>query len=129
MKTIFTEIIQKKIPSHIIYEDDLFISILDKYPVVLGHSLIIIKKVIDNILEIEDDKYIKFQLLAKKISIALTKTFFCKRIAMSVIGLDVPHAHIHLLPINTIDDFNFSKKIEINNHRLKIIANSIINFL
>ena len=108
MNSIFTKIIKREIPAFIIHEDDLFIAFLDINPIQKGHTLIVPKIEIDYFFDIEDDLLSKMLLFTKKIAKAIKKTIECKKISMSVIGLEVPHAHIHLIPINKMSDANFS---------------------
>lgn len=108
MNSIFTKIIKREIPAFIIHDDDLFIAFLDINPIQKGHTLIVPKTEIDYFFDIEDDLLSKMLLFTKKIAKAIKKTIECKKISMSVIGLEVPHAHIHLIPINKMSDANFS---------------------
>ena len=108
MNSIFTKIIKREIPAFIIHEDDLFIAFLDINPIQKGHTLIVPKTEIDYFFDIEDNLLSKMLLFTKKIAKAIKKTIECKKISMSVIGLEVPHAHIHLIPINKMSDANFS---------------------
>lgn len=108
MNSIFTKIIKREIPAFIIHEDDLFIAFLDINPIQKGHTLIVPKTEIDYFFDIEDDLLSKMLIFTKKIAKAIKKTIECKKISMSVIGLEVPHAHIHLIPINKMSDANFS---------------------
>ena len=108
MNSIFTKIIKREIPAFIIHEDDLFIAFLDINPIQKGHTLIVPKTEIDYFFDIEDDLLSQMLLFTKKIAKAIKKTIECKKISMSVIGLEVPHAHIHLIPINKMSDANFS---------------------
>ena len=109
MPTIFTKIINREIPGHIIAENDRFIAFLDIMPLVLGHVLVVPKKEIDYIFDIEDDALAAINVFAKKVAHAIKKAVPCKRIGVAVIGLEVPHAHIHLIPMNTVGDLNFSR--------------------
>jgi len=106
-ETIFTKIVRGEIPCYKITETENCLAFLDINPRVIGHTLVIPKIQIDNIFDVEEPIYSELFDLAKKVSKALKKSFDCKRIGMSVIGLEVPHAHIHLLPINRIIDMNF----------------------
>ena len=108
MNSIFTKIIKREIPAFIIHEDDLFIAFLDINPIQKGHTLIVPKTEIDYFFDIEDDLLSKMLIFTKKIAKAIKKTIECKKISMSVIGLEIPHAHIHLIPINKMSDANFS---------------------
>lgn len=106
--TIFTKIIKGEIPAHKIVEDDRFLAFLDVYPLQKGHTLVIPKKQINYIFDLEDTLLADLHVFAKKIAQAVKKATGCNRIGMAVIGLEVPHAHVHLIPINRMDDMNFS---------------------
>lgn len=109
MASIFTKIINREIPGYIVAEDDRFIAIHDISPLVMGHVLVIPKIEIDYIFDLDDDVLTDLTLFAKKISKAIKATVPCKRIGIAVIGLEVPHVHIHLVPMNTMGDINFTK--------------------
>ena len=111
MKSIFSKIINKEIPCHLVAEDIDNIAFMDINPIAIGHVLIVPKKEIDSIFELDNNTYHTLWDFAKKVSFALKKTIPCNRIGVSVIGLEVPHAHIHLVPINKISDMDFQKKI------------------
>jgi len=104
MASIFTKIVNGEIPCYKIAEDDNFLAFLDVNPNAKGHTLCIPKQEINKIFDIEDDLYLGLMAFAKKIAIALEKTVPCKRIGMAVIGLEVPHAHVHLIPLNEMDE-------------------------
>ena len=126
MSSIFLKIIDRKLPAHIILEDSNFIAFLDINPLALGHTLVVPKKQIDYFFDIDDKSLSDIILFSKKISKALIKVTKCNRVGMSVIGLEVPHAHIHLIPINKIDDMNFEKKrVSINSSELVSICKKI----
>lgn len=126
MKSIFSKIIDKEIDSHIIIEDKNNMAILDINPLAKGHTLVIPKKEIDYIFNLPKEDFINLHLFSKKVSYALKKVIKCKRIGIAVIGLEVPHAHIHLIPINNVQDMNFNKpKIKIEYNEMKDIANRI----
>ena len=110
MATIFTKIISGEIPSYKIAEDENFLAFLDISPLAIGHTLVIPKKEINYIFNIEDELYIGLHLFSKKIARAIEKAIPCKRIGIAVIGLEVPHAHIHLIPLQTVQDINFSRE-------------------
>lgn len=110
MSSIFSKIITGEIPSYKIAEDDHFLAFLDINPLVMGHVLVIPKKEIDYIFDIEDDLYADFALFAKKVAAGLKKAFPCKKVGVAVIGLEVSHAHIHLIPMNKVSDMNFAKE-------------------
>lgn len=109
MASIFTKIIQKEIPGHIVAEDERHIAILDINPLVMGHVLVIPKQEVNYIFDLSDQALADLHLFAKKVSQALKKSVPCLRIGMAVIGLEVPHTHIHLVPLNSMDDINFSR--------------------
>lgn len=110
MPSIFTRIINGEIPSYKIAENDKFFAFLDVFPLVHGHVLVVPKKEIDYIFDMDNEDLSDMMLFAKQIAKALKQAVPCKRIGMSVIGLEVPHAHIHLVPMNTADDLNFTKQ-------------------
>ncbi len=108
MSTIFTKIINGEIPCHKIAETDEFIAFLDINPLVMGHTLVIPKAEIDYIFDLEDNVLTGLNLFAKRVAKAVEKSVECKRIGVAVIGLEVPHTHVHLVPLNAIGDLNFS---------------------
>jgi histidine triad (HIT) family protein len=110
MSTIFKRIINNEIPSFIIEEDEFHLAFLDVNPLKEGHTLVIPKKEIDYIFDIEDQDLERLVLFAKKVAIKIKSKIPCTKIGMSVIGLEVPHAHIHLIPMNSISDMNFSNQ-------------------
>jgi histidine triad (HIT) family protein len=126
MSTIFSKIIKNEIPSFKILEDKKHLAFLDAFPLKKGHILVIPKKEIDYIFDIESNEYLELWLFAKKISIAMKKVLKCKRIAIAVIGLEVPHAHIHLIPINSVEEINFSlPKLNLSNNQMNDISELI----
>ena len=126
MASIFTKIINKELPGYIIDENQDFIAFLDINPLTMGHSLIVPKKEIDHFFNL-DDKILKDILIfSKRISKALKKTVECDRIGISVIGLEVPHAHLHLIPINQEGDMNFTnEKIILSENEFKNLLSRI----
>ncbi len=108
--TIFSKIIKGEIPSYKIAEDEKFLAFLDINPLAEGHTLVIPKQEIDNFFDLTDDYLEAFLLFAKPVAKAIEKAFDCNRCGISVIGLEVPHAHMHLIPINNADDLNFTRK-------------------
>jgi histidine triad (HIT) family protein len=110
MATLFTRIIKKEIPAHIVAEDDNFLAFLDINPLKEGHTLVIPKKEVDYIFDLDDDVLSGIMIFAKKVAEAIEKVVVCERIGVAVIGLEVPHAHIHLIPINSVGDINFQKE-------------------
>ncbi|MDH5367037.1 MAG: HIT family protein [Cyclobacteriaceae bacterium] len=126
MATIFTKIINREISGHIVAEDENFIAFLDINPLVAGHTLVIPKREVDYIFDLDDDTLINLNLFAKKVSIAIKSAVPCLRIGVAIIGLEVPHAHIHLVPLNSMDDINFSRpKLNPTQQELKEIAEKI----
>ena len=126
MSTIFTKIIEGEIPSYKVAENDQFLAFLDIQPIVKGHVLVIPKQPIDYIFNIEDQQLGEFMSFAKSVAKKMDMVFDCKRIGMTVIGLEVPHAHIHLMPINGIADMDFGKaKLKFSSEEMEEIAKSI----
>jgi len=126
MSTIFSKIIKNEILSFKILEDNKHLAFLDAFPLKKGHTLVIPKKEIDYIFDIESDEYLELWLFAKKISIAMKKVLKCKRIAIAVIGLEVPHAHIHLIPMDSVEEINFSlPKLNLSNNQMNNISELI----
>ena len=122
MSSIFSKIVNGEIPCYKIAEDDNFLAFLDVNPNAEGHTLCIPKKEIDKIFDIEEELYIGLMQFSKKVAIALEKTVPCKRIGMSVIGLEVPHAHVHLIPLNEMDDIRFQKKVTLSKEEFTKLA-------
>ena len=128
MSSIFTKIINRDLPAYIVAEDNHNIAFLDIYPLVKGHVLVVPKDEVDDLFDIGIEKYLSLWKFAKKISEAMNKVITCKRIGIAVVGFDVPHAHIHLIPMSTIQDMNFdNKKIILSQLEFEHIALSIKN--
>ena len=126
MSSIFSKIVNGDIPCYKVAEDDKFLAFLDVNPLVKGHVLVIPKEEVDYIFDLEDDLLAGLNLFAKKVAIKMKKVLPCERIGVTVIGLEVPHAHIHLIPINSIADMDFSKpKQKFDSSELENIAKSI----
>jgi histidine triad (HIT) family protein len=125
MSSIFTKIINGEIPCYKIAEDDNFLAFLDVNPNAKGHTLCVPKQEIDKIFDIEDDLYLGLMQFSKKIAIALEKTVPCKRIGMAVIGLEVPHAHVHLIPLNEMGEMTFKHKVSLTKEEFEALAESI----
>ena len=118
MKSIFKRIIDREIPSYIIAEDENHLAFLDVNPLKEGHTLVIPKKEVDYIFDMNDDDLSNFIVFAKKVSKQIKNNIPCTKVGMTVVGLEVPHAHIHLIPIDSIEDMNFSRpKIKIDSNR------------
>jgi histidine triad (HIT) family protein len=109
MPSIFTRIINREIPAYILAEDERYIAFLDINPLVVGHALIVPKKEVDFIFDLDDDTLAGLHVFAKKVAQAIRKAIPCKRVGVAVIGLEVPHTHIHLVPMNTMGDLNFTR--------------------
>ena len=115
MASIFTKIINREIPAYIVAEDDHFIAFLDVFPVAHGHVLVVPKQEVDYLFDLDDDTYTNLMHFAKKVSKGLEKAFPCERIGVAVIGLEVPHCHVHLVPLQSMEDLNFTKpKLELS---------------
>lgn len=126
MATIFTRIINREIPAHIVAEDDNFIAFLDIMPLAKGHVLVVPKKEVDYIFDLDDTTLTGLHLFAKKVAKAIDKTIKCTRVGVAVIGLEVPHVHVHLVPLRTMDDINFSRpKLKLSQEELAAIAATI----
>jgi histidine triad (HIT) family protein len=126
MASIFTKIINEEIPCHKIAENEKFLAFLDVSPLVEGHTLVIPKLEVDYIFDLEDDMLQEMITFSKEVAIKIKSAIPCNRIGLAVIGLEVPHAHIHLIPINKMDDMNFANpKLELNQDQLAQIAAKI----
>ena len=113
MATIFTKIVKGEIPAYKVAEDENYLAFLDIFPVAKGHVLVIPKKEVDYLFDLDDKTYAGLQLFAKKVAAGIKKAFPCEKVGVLVLGLDVPHAHIHLVPMqNEADLLNFSKKMK-----------------
>ena len=129
MASIFTKIISGEIPSFKIYEDDNYLAFLDINPNALGHTLCIPKKEINEIFDLDDETLSGLMIFSKKVAHAIKKAVVCKRVGISVIGLEVPHVHVHLIPINTMDDMSFDSKIQLTNDQFVEIMNKIKSYI
>ncbi len=128
MSTIFSRIIAGEIPCYKIAENETCFAFLDINPLTKGHVLVVPKKEVDYLFDLDDAVYIDLQSFSKKIAIAIKKVIPCNRVGVCVIGLEVPHAHIHLIPFNTISEMNFSNpKLSLSQEEFNAIANSIAN--
>ncbi len=125
--TIFSKIIAGEIPCYKIKEDEHFIAFLDVFPLVRGHVLVVPKIEVDKLFELPENYLSQILLFAKPIAAAIEKIFNCKRCGISVIGLEVPHAHVHLVPINTADDLNFTReKLKLGEEEMREIRRNIL---
>jgi histidine triad (HIT) family protein len=128
MASIFTKIINGEIPSYKVAEDENFIAFLDVFPIAKGHTLIVPKVEIDYIFDLDDTTIGRMHVFAKKVALAIEKAIPCKRIGTAVAGLEVPHAHLHLIPINKISDISFEHpKLKFTEEEFKEIQERIIS--
>ncbi len=128
--SIFTKIINQEIPSYKIKEDDIFYAFLDVYPLREGHVLVVPKTETDKIFDLSDDELSRMLVFAKPIAQAIEKAFSCNRCGITVIGLEVPHAHMHLIPINSSNDLNFNQpKLKVSPEQLKETQQRILKKL
>lgn len=126
MSSIFTRIINREIPGHIVAENDRFIAILDIMPLVPGHTLVIPKQETDYIFDLSSSDLCDLMAFAQKVAVGVRKAVPCRRIGVSVIGLEVPHAHVHLIPLHQVDDMNFSRaKLCPSSEELSAVADRI----
>lgn len=125
MSSIFKKIIDKEIPCYLIAEDENFLAFLDINPNALGHTLCIPKKEVDKLFDLPDDLYLGLMAFSKKVAIALEKTVPCNRVGMAVIGLEVPHAHIHLIPLNEMGEMSFRYKVNVNKEEMENLVKRI----
>lgn len=130
MSSIFSRIISGEIPCYKIKEDSNFIAFLDVFPLVEGHVLVVPKQEIDKLFDVDDRVLAEWLVFAKPIAKAIEAAFPCQRCGISVIGLEVPHAHMHLVPINSADDLNFTRpKLKLEDERMKEIQQIILNLI
>jgi histidine triad (HIT) family protein len=125
MASVFSKIISKEIPCYIIAENQDFIAFLDINPNSLGHTLCVPKIEVDNFLDLEKKSYDKLMSFSRNVALAIKQVVPCKRIGMSLIGLEVPHVHVHLIPISNMKDMQFIKKIKLNHNQFDSLAKEI----
>ena len=125
MSSIFTKIINGEIPGYKVAEDDNFIAILDVNPNVKGHTLCIPKQEINKIFDMDEDLYLGLMKFSRKVAKAVEETVECKRIGIAVIGLEVPHTHVHLIPLHDIDDMRFQRKVSLTKEEFEQLASDI----
>ncbi|MBK7735943.1 MAG: HIT family protein [Chitinophagaceae bacterium] len=126
--TIFSKIIAGEIPSYKIAENERFLAFLDVFPLVKGHVLVVPKIEVDKLFDLTDDYLAEMLVFAKPVARAIEKSFDCKRCGISVVGLEVPHVHMHLIPINTADDLNFTRlKLNVAEEEMKHIREKILS--
>lgn len=130
MPSIFSKIVAGEIPCYKIAENDHYLAFLDVFPLKKGHVLVIPKQEVDYIFDLDNETYNGLMSFSKIVAIALKQAIRCKRVAMSVIGLEVPHAHVHLIPMNTMNDVNFSnEKLKLSKEEFEEIAHKIKQYI
>ena len=125
MSTIFTKIIKGEIPSYKVAEDHRFFAFLDINPNAKGHTLVVPKKEVDKIFDLDESTYMGLMDFARKVALALEKSVPCKRIGIAVIGLEVPHVHVHLIPLNKMSDIDFKQKVSLEKEEFVAISQTI----
>jgi len=125
MSSIFTKIVNGEIPAYKIAEDENFLAFLDVNPNAKGHTLCIPKQEIDKIFDMDEELYLGLMKFSKKIAAALEKTVPCKRVGIAVVGLEVPHAHVHLIPLNEMDEMRFINKVSLSKEEFEALAKDI----
>tara|TARA_Y100001970_G_scaffold25750_1_gene30759 strand:- start:4617 stop:5009 length:393 start_codon:yes stop_codon:yes gene_type:complete len=125
LSSIFSKIVNGEIPCYKIDEDDKCLAFLDINPNSYGHTLCILKREEDYIFDLKDDEYVSLMNFSKKIAKAIKKSVNCKRVSMSVVGLEVPHVHVHLIPINKMGDLNFSNNLDLDKNSFEEVCNKI----
>ncbi len=129
MTSIFTKIINGEIPSYKIAEDDNFLAFLDVNPNAKGHTLCIPKQEINKIFDMEEDHYLALMKFSRKVAKAIEKSIDCKRVGVAVVGLEVPHVHVHLIPLNDMDDMRFQRKVSLEKEEFEDLAQKIASNL
>ncbi len=125
MSSIFTKIVNGEIPCYKVAEDEQFLAFLDVNPNAVGHTLCIPKQEIDKLFDMDEELYLGLMRFSKKVATALEKTMPCERIGMAVIGLEVPHAHVHLIPINEMNEMRFQNKVALTKEEFETLATKI----
>ncbi|MBU2018985.1 MAG: HIT family protein [Bacteroidetes bacterium] len=126
MSSLFTKIVNREIPAHIVAENDQFLAFLDVFPLRRGHVLVIPKREEDNIFDLTDTEMGELMIFAKSVAKTIQDKFPCKKVGMAVVGLEVPHAHVHLIPINEVSDMDFKQeKLKLTNEELLQIADNL----
>ncbi|MCG9791588.1 HIT family protein [Flavobacterium algicola] len=125
MSSIFSKIIKGEIPSYKIVEDDNYFAFLDINPNAKGHTLCIPKVEVDRIFDLDEEVYMGLMQFSRKVAVAIEKTIPCNRVGLSVIGLEVPHAHVHLIPIESMDDMRFISKVKMTKEEFEDLAEAI----
>jgi histidine triad (HIT) family protein len=125
MSTIFTKIINGEIPSYKVAENDEFLAFLDVNPNAKGHTLCIPKKEVNKLFDLDEETYMRLMSFARKVAIGLEKAVPCKRIGVAVVGLEVPHVHVHLIPLHDMDDMRFERKVSLGKDEFEALASKI----
>ncbi|MFD2698422.1 HIT family protein [Mesonia sediminis] len=125
MASIFSKIVAGEIPSYKIAEDDKFYAFLDVNPNAKGHTLCIPKKEVDKIFDLDEETYMELMRFSRKVAKAIEKSIPCKRVGMAVIGLEVPHVHVHLIPLQRMEDASFKTKVKMNEEEMKATCEAI----
>jgi histidine triad (HIT) family protein len=129
-KSIFSKIIDREIPSYIVAENDRFLAFLDISPLSVGHTLVVPKKAVDYFFDLNDSLLSEIMVFSKRLSVAIRKATNCKRVGVAVIGFEVPHAHLHLVPMNSMHDINFANpKLKLSQEELTVTAGTINSFM
>ena len=123
--TLFTRIVNGEIPAYKVAEDDRFLAFLDAFPTTRGHTLVIPKQQVDYIFDLDEEVYIGLMAFARKVAAAVEKAVPCKRIGLAVVGLEVPHTHVHLIPLNSMQDMNFANKKQFSKEEFEDTASKI----
>ena len=130
MPSIFSKIVAGEIPCYKIFENDNFVAFLDAFPLKKGHTLVVPKKEVDYIFDLDNETYLGLMNFSKQVAIAIKQAIPCSRIAVNVFGLEVPHAHVHLIPMNTMNDVNFSnEKLKLSKEEFEQIASEIRKYI
>lgn len=125
MSTIFTKIVNGEIPAYKVAEDENYLAFLDVNPNAKGHTLCIPKKEVNKIFDMDEDWYTGLLQFARRVAVALEKAVPCKRVGMAVVGLEVPHAHVHLIPLQDMDDMRFERKVKLTPEEFQAVARAI----
>lgn len=129
MGSIFSKIVSGEIPCHRVAETDDFLAFLDINPNAKGHTLCIPKKEVDQLFDLDETTYNGLMRFSRTVALAIEKAIPCKRVGMTVIGLEVPHVHVHLIPLNAMEDAQFIKKEKLSTEEFQAVAKSIANYL
>ncbi len=129
MATIFTKIINGEIPCYKVAEDDQFLAFLDISPNAKGHTLCIPKQEVNKLFDLDESTYIGLMAFSRKVALAIEKAIPCKRVGVAVVGLEVPHVHVHLIPLNQMGDMNFANSVAMETEEFNAVAKAIQTYL